>query len=154
MIEGPMLRQADDKAALLHRLGQLGVSVAVDDFGKGYSSLAYLKQHPVKTLKIDRSFIRNIESDPEDLAIVTAVIAMARSLKLRAVAEGVETKEQLGLLKKLGCQVYQGFYFARPMPAQELFERYFDHSSSSSPERAQGRSTLRASASRSRARTE
>ena len=154
MIEGPQLRQADDKADLLHRLGQLGVSVAVDDFGKGYSSLAYLKQNPVKTLKIDRSFIRNIESDPEDLAIVKAVIAMARSLKLRAVAEGVETKEQLGLLKKLGCQVYQGFYFARPMPAQELFERYFAHSSSSSPEHTQGRSTLRASASRSRARTE
>ncbi len=154
MIESPLLKHADDNAALLHELGQLGVTVAVDDFGKGYSSLAHLKQRPINALKIDRSFIRDIESDPGDLAIVKAIIAMARNLKLRVVAEGVETKEQLASLRKLGCHAYQGYYFARPMPADELFRRYFSKAPPARAKRSKRRSSARASASRSRVRTE
>jgi diguanylate cyclase (GGDEF)-like protein/PAS domain S-box-containing protein len=153
MTESPLLKHADTNAVLLRRLGQIGVKVAVDGFGKGSSSLAYLKQSAINSLKIDRSFIRNIESDPEDLAIVKAIIAMARNLKLRVIAEGVETKQQLNLLKKLGCQVYQGFYFARPMSAQELFERYFANSPLPKSDGSKRRSTSQASASRPRART-
>ncbi len=153
MTESPLLKHADANAILLKKLGQLGVKVAVDGFGKGSSSFAYLKQRAINSLKIDRSFIRNIESDPEDLAIVRAIIAMARNLKLRVIAEGVETRQQLSLLKELGCQIYQGFYFARPMSAKELFDHYFANSPSSKSGRTKSQSSAQASASRSRDRT-
>ncbi len=153
MTESPLLKHADANAVLLNRLGKLGVKIAVDGFGKGSSSLAYLKQNAINSLKIERSFIRNIESDPEDLAIVRAIIAMAQNLKLRVIAEGVETKQQLSLLKKLGCHVYQGFYFARPMSAQELFERYFADTPTPKSGRTKDRSNARGAASRPRART-
>ena len=98
-------------------IAALGIAIAIDDFGTGYSGLAYLKRLPIDTVKIDQSFVRDLTVDPDDAAIVTAIIAMAKSLGLDIVAEGVETEEQLALLRELGCPRGQGFYLARPMDA-------------------------------------
>jgi len=105
---------------LLTRLKQLGVGIAVDDFGVGYSSLAQLHRLPIDCLKIDRSFVQDIESSACDLAIVQAVVTMAEALGLRTVVEGVETEGQVAALKKVGCKCAQGFFLSRPLPAQEV----------------------------------
>jgi diguanylate cyclase (GGDEF)-like protein/PAS domain S-box-containing protein len=105
---------------LLQALKQLGVSISIDDFGTGYSSLAYLKRLPIDTLKIDRSFVRELESSGDNAAIVAAIIAMARSLKLRVVAEGVETRAQMQALLAEGCHLMQGWLFARALPADDM----------------------------------
>jgi predicted signal transduction protein with EAL and GGDEF domain len=105
---------------LLQSLKQLGVTISIDDFGTGYSSLAYLKRLPLDVLKIDRSFVRELEISSDSAAIVAAIIAMSKSLKLRVVAEGVETRGQMSRLYQQGCQVMQGFLFARPVPADEF----------------------------------
>ncbi len=118
--EGTVMHQADKAVALLERLHQLGVQLSVDDFGTGYSSLAYLKRFPVQTLKIDQSFVRDLTTDADGAGIVAAVIAMAKSLKLSVIAEGVETKEQLASLTKLKCDEYQGYYFSKPVPAEDF----------------------------------
>jgi EAL domain-containing protein (putative c-di-GMP-specific phosphodiesterase class I) len=96
------------------------VNLAIDDFGTGYSGLAYLKRLPIDTVKIDQSFVRDLTIDADDAAIVTAIVAMARSLAVDVVAEGVETEEQLEELKRLGCQRAQGYLLARPMDAAAI----------------------------------
>jgi EAL domain-containing protein (putative c-di-GMP-specific phosphodiesterase class I) len=104
---------------VLHEVRDLGVHLVVDDFGTGYSSLAYLKRFPVEVVKIDQVFVRGLGLDRDDTAIVAAVIGVAHALGLRAVAEGVETEEQLAALRALDCDFAQGYYFARPQPALE-----------------------------------
>ena len=98
----------------------LGVSIAMDDFGIGYSSLSYLRSYPFDVLKIDRSFIRNIAANSADRELINAAISLAHSLHLKVVAEGVETEEQLAYLKKLSCDYAQGFFFSEPVPAEQL----------------------------------
>ncbi len=113
----------DERAtlAILHALKALGVKVAIDDFGTGYSSLAYLKRFPVDILKVDRTFVAGLGKDPEDDAIARAVVAFARALGLEVVAEGIENGEQAALLREMGCDLGQGYYFARPLAAAGVF---------------------------------
>ena len=124
MTEGVLLHHAEENIQALRRLGKLGLRIAVDDFGTGYSSLSYLKQLPIHSLKIDRSFVRDLDTDNESEIIVNAIIAMGHALKLRITAEGVETPAQLSALKRLGCDEYQGFLFSKPVKAPEFASRF------------------------------
>ncbi|HWH49611.1 MAG TPA: EAL domain-containing protein, partial [Burkholderiales bacterium] len=124
MTESILLRNVDENIAVLRRLGKLGTHLAVDDFGTGYSSLAYLKQLPLDTLKIDRTFVRDIETDSEDAAIIAAIIAMAHGLDVRVTAEGVETKGQMEALRKLGCDEFQGYLLSGPLPAADFAAQF------------------------------
>ena len=117
--EGAMMDNVESAIRIVKELRHLGVSVAVDDFGTGYSSLSYLKRFPIDTVKIDRSFVRDLTIDPNDAAIVTTILAMARSLGLHVVAEGVETRQQLEFLREHGCDEFQGYLLSRPIPAAE-----------------------------------
>jgi diguanylate cyclase (GGDEF)-like protein len=121
--ESNAMANAENSIHTLRELKALGVRIAMDDFGTGYSSLNYLKRFPIDTLKLDQSFVRDINIEPSDAAIVSAAIAMAHSLKLDVVAEGVETEEQLAFLQKQGCDIIQGYFFSPPLPA-ENFENY------------------------------
>ena len=107
----------------MRRLKELGVRFALDDFGTGYSSLSYLKRLPFDTLKIDRSFVRDIETDPNDREIVQTILNIARSMKVSVIAEGVETEMQALLLRQLGCHAFQGYFFARPAPLDDFPRR-------------------------------
>lgn len=118
--ESTFMDREANAISVLNDISDLGIRLAVDDFGTGYSSLSYLKQLPVQVLKIDQSFVRGLTSDEDDAAIVTAIVAMAKSLNLTVTAEGVETVEQLALLKDLQCDEYQGFLFSKPLPAEEF----------------------------------
>ncbi len=109
----------------LDKLTECGISIALDDFGTGYSSLSYLRQYPFNTLKIDRSFINDITEDSDDLELVNAAISMAHALNLTVVAEGIETAEQLALIKASGCELGQGYYFSKPLSAEEFKPFYF-----------------------------
>ncbi|MGK2856299.1 MAG: EAL domain-containing response regulator [Thermoanaerobaculia bacterium] len=120
LTEGVLMGHPEAAALILQALREIGVQVAIDDFGTGYSSLSYLRKFPVDSLKIDQSFVRQIGAGGGDSAIVTAIISMARSLKLRVVAEGVETVEQLALLQTLQCDEVQGYYFSKPLPPEEF----------------------------------
>jgi diguanylate cyclase (GGDEF)-like protein/PAS domain S-box-containing protein len=119
--ESQVMRQTEGMIMLLNRLSDMGVHLAIDDFGTGYSSLSYLKRLPIQKLKIDQSFIRDITVDPNDTAIVVAIINMARSLDLETIAEGVETAGQLALLRSKGCRIGQGFYFSAPVRPEALY---------------------------------
>jgi predicted signal transduction protein with EAL and GGDEF domain/DNA-binding response OmpR family regulator len=118
--ETNLMKDLQDVIPALHRLNEIGVEIAIDDFGTGYSSLAYLTTLPISELKIDRSFVRDLGITPQSSAVVTAIIALARSLGLRVIAEGVETLRQMEVLHRLGCGVMQGFLFSRPIPADDL----------------------------------
>ena len=118
--EGVLIEGVDEALKLLGLIDALGIRLAVDDFGTGYSGLSYLKRFPIDTVKIDQSFIRDLSVDPDDAAIVRAIVAMARSLKLSVVAEGVETGEQLAYLQTLDCDMAQGFYLGHPIPIDGL----------------------------------
>jgi len=120
-----LLSDADDAIARMPAMQALGIGFALDDFGTGYSSLAYLKRLPLRQMKIDQSFVRDILSDPNDLAICRSIIVLAASLGLHVIAEGVETREQWELLRAEGCEEAQGFLFAGPMPEDE-FVRWLD----------------------------
>jgi diguanylate cyclase (GGDEF)-like protein/PAS domain S-box-containing protein len=120
LTEGTIMKNAPQTVDKLLALSNLGVRFAIDDFGTGYSSLSYLSRFPIHTLKIDRSFAQNAPRDANDAEIVKTIIAMARSLKLAVIAEGVEDQEQLELLRNQGCEVMQGHHFCQPVPAQEV----------------------------------
>ena len=118
--ESMLMSDVDRVIQTLMDLSDLGVSISVDDFGTGHSSLAYLKQFPISTLKIDRSFIRDIPHDKDDVSITIAIINMARGLGIRTVAEGVEIREQLEFLKTQECNLMQGYYFSKPISAEKI----------------------------------
>ncbi|WP_332851847.1 EAL domain-containing protein [Duganella sp. S19_KUP01_CR8] len=127
--ESTLMENAQDTLAALHRLHSLGVRLSIDDFGTGYSSLSYLKRFPVDIIKIDRSFVRDVPQDADDAAIISAIIALAHSLRLEVVAEGVETEAQLAFLKGRECDMMQGFYLSPAVPADqfaELVRRHID----------------------------
>jgi diguanylate cyclase (GGDEF)-like protein len=120
LTESVLMKRPEATAAILQTLREKGARVAIDDFGTGYSSLSYLRKFPLDALKIDQSFVRQIGTAGEDTAIVTAVIGMAHSLKLRVIAEGVETLEELAFLRAHQCDEVQGYYFSRPVPAEQF----------------------------------
>jgi diguanylate cyclase (GGDEF)-like protein/PAS domain S-box-containing protein len=118
--ETALMQHGEQTLDILDQINRMGMRLSIDDFGTGYSSLAYLKRFPVRKIKIDRAFIRELEASSEDRAIVAAVMALANSLQLQVVAEGVETEEQLALLRTYGCQYVQGWLFARALDAQAV----------------------------------
>ena len=124
MTEGMLMHNTESTLAMLNQLKHLGVKLSLDDFGTGYSSLSYLKRFPLDVLKIDQSFVRDITDDPNDAAIVAAIIAMARSLKLKVIAEGVETSDQFSHLKDQGCHGFQGYYFSEPLPGEGMTQLF------------------------------
>jgi diguanylate cyclase (GGDEF)-like protein/PAS domain S-box-containing protein len=120
LTEGVLMEDAESTAAILRELKKMGLHLAVDDFGTGYSSLSYLQQFPIDVLKIDQSFVHRITDDPDDSAIVSAIIDMGKNLKLRVIAEGVETREQLAFLQAQHCAEGQGYLFSRPLAAAQF----------------------------------
>ena len=126
--ESTVMHNPERAAATLGQLKAMGVSIAIDDFGTGYSSLAYLKRFPLDSLKIDRSFITDLPGDADDAAITRGVIAMAHSLRLSVIAEGVETREQSEFLRQHGCDEMQGNYVSVPLPEQRFMALLQDSS--------------------------
>ena len=121
--ESELIEDIEKTIKTLHQLSKLGIEISVDDFGTGYSNLSFLKRYQINTLKIDRSFVRDIPGDPDDTAIVVAIRAMAHALELQVIAEGVENEEQLAYLVSQGCTQFQGFYFSEPLSATEIEEK-------------------------------
>ncbi len=133
LTESMVMQDVDTTRMSLVALKNLGLSLSLDDFGTGYSSLSYLRRFPIDELKIDRSFINDIHSNEDDAAIASAIVAMAHSLGLAVVAEGVECKEQADLLAGMGCSQAQGYFYARPMPAQAFLDRVRAQPSAATP---------------------
>jgi EAL domain-containing protein (putative c-di-GMP-specific phosphodiesterase class I) len=122
LTESILMHDVEETIGKLAALKEMGIKLAIDDFGTGYSSLSYLKRFPLDQLKIDQSFVRDLTVDPDDATIVTTIIAMAHSLKLHVVAEGVETVEQLAFLIEHECEELQGYYFSKPVPPDHFEE--------------------------------
>ena len=120
LTESLIMEDVDGAIARMRELKRLGVSLSIDDFGTGYSSLSTLKLFPLSRLKIDRSFITDIPGDPGDMAITSAIVALGHTLDLEVIAEGVETEAQAAFLAETGCDAFQGFLFARPLPAADI----------------------------------
>jgi EAL domain-containing protein (putative c-di-GMP-specific phosphodiesterase class I) len=118
--EGQIMTNPEEAIKTLQQISDIGIELAVDDFGTGYSSLAYLKRLPIDKLKIDQEFIRNLPEDEEDSAIAKAVIALANSLNLKVIAEGVETKEQKNFVVENGCENIQGYFYSKPVLAKKM----------------------------------
>ncbi|MDH3318129.1 MAG: EAL domain-containing protein [Betaproteobacteria bacterium] len=135
--ESMVMHNPERAALLLDKLKTAGVTVAIDDFGTGYSSLSYLKRFPIDSLKIDRSFIKDLPLDSEDAAITQAIIVMAHSLGLKVIAEGVETEEQAAFLRANGCDQAQGYYFSKPLPANELARLMMEDAGSAKPRKVE-----------------
>jgi diguanylate cyclase (GGDEF)-like protein len=133
LTESAVMHNPEQSAATLQTLSAMGVHISIDDFGTGYSSLSYLRRFPLDKLKIDRSFIRDLMTNPDDVSIVRAIISLAHSLRLRVVAEGVETPEQLNFLRELGCDQYQGYYCS-PAVAPDAFAELIRRLRSEKPE--------------------
>ena len=114
------MQREEETVAMLHILRAMGIRLAIDDFGTGYSSLSYLKRFPIDVLKIDKSFVDDLPFDADDMAIVTAIIAMGQALGFQILAEGTERIEQIEFLKEKGCTMYQGYFKSRPVPAAEF----------------------------------
>ena len=113
------MQNTDAIVAMLDELNRMGIRTSMDDFGTGYSSLSYLRRLPLFSMKIDRSFVKDVDTNPDDATIAKAIIAMAHSLKLRVIAEGVETRRQVLLLRELGCDEMQGHLLSKPIPPEE-----------------------------------
>jgi EAL domain-containing protein (putative c-di-GMP-specific phosphodiesterase class I) len=112
------VRALETNTVALQRLRSMGVRIFIDDFGTGYSSLSYLKRLPADAIKIDKSFVKGLREDVEDTAIVRMIIELAHTLRMKVIAEGVETEEQAELLRQMGCDMAQGHYFTKPLPAE------------------------------------
>ncbi|TAK09793.1 MAG: EAL domain-containing protein, partial [Candidatus Manganitrophaceae bacterium] len=119
LTESILMGKEERVLRMLRELAGMGIQLSIDDFGTGYSSLGYLKRFPIGKLKVDQLFVRNMTTDPNDAVIAQTVVAMAHSLRLKAIAEGVETESQLAFLRSIGCDEMQGFLFSRPLPAEE-----------------------------------
>jgi EAL domain-containing protein (putative c-di-GMP-specific phosphodiesterase class I) len=118
--ESILIDKASETVDALLTLHDMGLKLSIDDFGTGYSSLSYLKNFPIDTLKIDKSFVNDIVTDPDDAAVVAGIINLAHNLRIKVIAEGVETEEQHVILARQGCDQYQGYYFSKPLPASEI----------------------------------
>ena len=127
LTESIVMQNAETTIATLTRMKEMGLHLAIDDFGTGYSSLSYLQRFSIDTIKIDRAFVRNLTPNSGDAAITKAIIAMAHGLKLRVLAEGVETEQQLEFLRNEGCDEYQGYLFSKPLPAESFLKLLRDH---------------------------
>jgi EAL domain-containing protein (putative c-di-GMP-specific phosphodiesterase class I) len=117
--EGALMDASSEAELQLNELKSLGIRLAIDDFGTGYSSLAYLKRFPIDKLKVDQSFVRDIPSDPADMEIAAAVVALGKNLHLEVLAEGIENEDQLSFLRHLGCHIGQGYLFSKPISSEE-----------------------------------
>ena len=118
--ETSLIQNAETAVSALDTIRSLGISIAIDDFGTGFSSLGYLKRFPLDTLKVDRMFVRDLASNENDAEFITAIVALAKKLKLRTVIEGVETTEQLDRLRSSGCDEWQGYLSSKPVPFMEF----------------------------------
>ncbi len=132
LTESMVLRDVPDIVEKMHKLKALGVGLSMDDFGTGYSSLSHLKQLPLDQLKIDRSFVRDIATDPDDAIMVRTIIDMAHNFRLSVIAEGVENQAQQDFLQQHGCMAYQGYLFSKPVPVEQ-FEQLLHSSGNGSP---------------------